>query len=57
MKRINCFSALMAFVAILLPVTLTSCQDDDDPAVDDRQAAVNIKVTYSIDLADTWYEL
>jgi hypothetical protein len=56
MNRNNCFSALMAIIAILLPVTLTSCQDDDDPAVDDRQAAVNIKVTYSIDLAGSWYE-
>lgn len=56
MKTMRRFSAMMAMLAIALSSTLTSCGDDDDPVDDDPRATLKIKITYSVDLADTWYQ-
>ena len=57
MKKNNRFSVLMAIFAIALSAILTSCRDNDDDLVDDDpQATLKVKITYSVDLADTWYE-
>jgi len=58
MKKISRFSVLMAIFAIALSFTLTSCRDndDDDPEVDDPQATLKVEITYSVNLAETWYE-
>lgn len=55
MRKINLFSVLMAIFAIALSVSFTSCKDDND-SIDDLEDSSNIKVTYSVDLADTWYQ-
>jgi hypothetical protein len=56
MKTMRRFSILMAMLAIAFSCTLTSWGDEEDPVVDDPQATLKIKVTYFVDLADTWYQ-
>ncbi|MGI5975209.1 MAG: hypothetical protein ACOX7E_05640 [Paludibacter sp.] len=57
-KNSRFFLVLMAIFAITPAAILTSCKDndDDDPVVDDSQVTLKVKITYSVDLADTWYE-
>ncbi len=49
------FSVLMAVVAISLSFTLTSCEDKNGPN-DEPKEEVNIRVIYSVELSDTWYQ-
>ncbi len=56
MRKINLFSVLLAMLAIALSVILASCGEEKEPEVDDPYATTSIKISYSVHLADTWYQ-
>lgn len=57
MDKKNCMSALWVVLAMMVPFVLSSCGDDGkESEIENPNATTSIRVTYSVELTDTWYE-